>query len=160
MHSYDPLVLLDETERQRVKANSPAAVSPYKLHLGAFDKDGNLLGWSWGFQETPTTFYMINSAVLPEHRRKGLYGALVEACIDTVAKKGFQLIYSRHCATNNAVIIPKLKAGFTIAKMEIDDKYGVLIHLHYYTDPTRRKVMDYRCGQTKPDAEVKNLFKL
>lgn len=160
VHSYDPLSLLNEAEQRRIKSSTPAAIAPYKLHLGAFDGDNNFIGWSWGFQETVTNFYMVNSAVLPDHRRQGLYSALIGKCIEIVSKKGFQLIYSRHCATNNAVIIPKLKAGFIISKMELDDKYGVLVHLHFYTDPLRRKVMDYRAGQAKPDAEIKELFKL
>ena len=103
---------------------------------------------------------MVNSAILKEHRRKGLYSALLERCLKVLSKKGFQLIYSRHCATNNDVIIPKLKAGFIISKMEIDDKYGVLIHLHFYTNSDRRKIMDYRSGQLKPDTKIREVFKM
>ncbi len=111
-------------------------------------------------QENATTFYMVNSAILKEHRGKGLYRLLVNQCIETLSSKGFQLIYSRHCATNNAVIIPKLKIGFVISKMEIDDRFGILIHLHFYTNSDRRKIMDYRSGQVRPDKTIRNLFKL
>ena len=45
-------------------------------------------------------------------------------------------------------------------KMELDDKFGVLIHLHYYMNSKRKKIMDYRSGQVKPDEEIKSLFKI
>lgn len=159
-HSYVLWDLLDESELENIKVLGKDLGTPYKLYLGIFDKDENFIGWSLGFQENSTTFYMCNSAVLPEHRRKGLYSSLVSRCVDILSDKGFQLVYSRHCATNNDVIIPKLKAGFIISKMEIDDKFGVLIHLHFYTNNDRRKIMDYRSGQLKPDSKIKEVFKL
>lgn len=159
-HSYLLWDLLDDDELSQVKSLGADLGSPYKLYLGVFDQEDEFIGWSWGFQENSTTFYMCNSAILPEHRRQGLYSSLVEKCVDTLSKKGFQLIYSRHCATNNDVIIPKLKAGFIISKMEIDDKFGVLIHLHYYSNKVRRRIMDYRSGQLKPDFKIKKVFKL
>jgi GNAT superfamily N-acetyltransferase len=103
---------------------------------------------------------MCNSAVLPIFRRKGIYSALLKKCLQVTREEGFQLIYSKHSATNNAVIIPKLKEGFIISKMELDDKFGVLIHLHYYMNSTRKKIMHYRSGQIKPDEEIKSIFKL
>lgn len=132
----------------------------YELRLGAFDQTGRFVGWSWSRQETRATLYMFNAAVLPEYRRRGVYGQLVQTVLETAEAEGFQMIYSRHCATNNAVIVPKLKAGFVISKLELSDTYGVLVHLHYYPNETRRKVVDYRSGLTSPDGELKRLFKL
>jgi GNAT superfamily N-acetyltransferase len=159
-HSYSHQDLLSDAEQQHIKNLGKALGTPYKLYLGVFDINDMLAGWSWGQQESGSTFYMVNSAILPGYRRKGLYSALINRCLDMLSHKGFQLIYSRHRATNNAVIIPKLKAGFIISKMEIDDKFGVLVHLHFYTNNSRRKIMDYRSGQLKPDTEIKKLFKL
>ncbi len=159
-HSYVMWDLLNDEELGQIKSLGEKLGAPYKLFLGVFDKESTFVGWSWGFQENSTTFYMCNSAILPEHRRKGLYSSLVNRCVDTLSQKGFQLIYSRHCATNNDVIIPKLKAGFIISKMEIDDKFGVLIHLHFYNNKDRRRIMDYRSGQLKPDSKIKEVFKL
>ena len=159
-HSYALPEILSDDERELAKDLVHGMGTAYTLYLGAFDADNNFVGWSWGFQESATVYYMVNSGVLNDHRRKGLYAALVDRCIHILSQKGFQLIYSRHCATNNAVIIPKLKAGFIISKMEIDDRFGVLIHLHFYTNKIRRKIMDYRSGQQKPDTEIKQIFKL
>jgi GNAT superfamily N-acetyltransferase len=160
VHSYSPQRLLTGVELQRIEDLGQGIAVPYKLFLGVFNGDNEFVGWSWGQQENSSTFYMVNSAVLPGHRRKGLYSALISKCIDVLSNKGFQIIYSRHCATNNAVIIPKLQANFIISAMEIDDKYGVLIHLRFYTNSDRRKVMDYRSGQLKPDNKMKQVFQL
>lgn len=159
-HSFVLWDILSKEELADIKTLTLNMGSPYKLYLAAFDTNENFVGWTWGFQENSTTFYMCNSAVLENHRRKGLYSELLNKCTKILKDKGFQLIYSRHCATNNAVIIPKLKAGFVISKMEIDDKFGVLIHLHFYTNKLRHKIMDYRSGQLSPDEELKKIFKI
>ena len=161
VHSYSPNHLLSAAELECMKAlGQGTALSPYALFLGVFDSDNEFVGWTWGRQENNSTFYMVNSAVLPSHRRKGLYNALLRKSIDVLTNKGFQIIYSRHCATNNAVIIPKLQADFIISAMEIDDKYGVLIHLRFYTNADRRRIMDYRSGQLKPDEKMKQILAL
>jgi L-amino acid N-acyltransferase YncA len=103
---------------------------------------------------------MCNSAVFPEHRKKGLYTALMKATLEVVTEMGFQRIYSRHTATNNAVIIPKLKAGFHMTHFELSDTFGVLVHLTYYPKDLRRKMLDYRAGQIKPDDEIRKLLKI
>ena len=159
-HSYSLWDMLSEEEVSKVNELRKRISDKVEICLGVFDESDNFVGWSWGFQDSSTSFYMANSAILEEHRRKGLYSKLVDEMIGLTSKLGFQMIYSRHCATNNSVIIPKLKAGFVISKMEMDDIFGVLIHLHYYSNKTRRKIMDYRSGQKAPDDELKKLFKI
>lgn len=132
---------------------------PYFLRLGVYFKD-EFVGWCIGNQEPAGTFYMRNSAILPEHRKKGLYTALMKIVLQRLTEKGYQRIYSRHNATNNAVIIPKLKAGFIISNFEISDAFGVLVHLSYFTNPLRRKMMEYRVGEVKPDDEIKKALNI
>ena len=159
-HSYRLWDILSEKVNQKIRELRENMGKPLELYFGVFDKDGNFVGWSWGYQENATTYYMCNSAVLEAHRRKGLYQRLLDENISLLTNLGFQLIYSRHCATNNAVIIPKLKKGFVISKMELSDVFGVLIHLHYYPNKLRGKMMDYRSGQLSPDDEIKKVFKI
>tara|TARA_Y100000768_G_scaffold388916_1_gene388649 strand:+ start:295 stop:837 length:543 start_codon:yes stop_codon:yes gene_type:complete len=159
-HSYSLWDMLSKEEVSKVNELRKRISDKVEICLGVFDESDNFVGWSWGFQDSSTSFYMANSAILEEHRRKGLYSKLVDEMIGLTSKLGFQMIYSRHCATNNFVIIPKLKAGFVISKMEMDDIFGVLIHLHFYPNKTRRKIMDYRSGQKAPDDELKKLFKI
>jgi hypothetical protein len=148
---------LNEEEIKRWKELSTRTGDPLRINLGMFQGD-EFVGWSWGYQETPFKFYMCNSAILPVHRKKGLYTRLMNEMIRRVTELGFQEIYSRHPLTNNDVIIPKLKAGFVITTMEMSDVFGALIHLSYFPNELRRKMMDYRVGRIKPDAEIKTLL--
>ena len=75
------------------------------------------------------------------------------------SEAGFQKIYGTHCATNNAVLIPKLKLGFIFSKVELSDMFGTIIHLQYFTNPLRRKLMDYRSGLSIPDLEIQSVLK-
>ena len=61
--------------RKRVKEMH----SHLMLRVGAFYGD-DLVGWTVGWFEREGAFYMANSAVLPGHRRKGIYTALVQRC--------------------------------------------------------------------------------
>ena len=148
---------ISETEKEHLKNLRQNMGTPATLRLGVF-KGPEFAGWSFGDQQSAETYYMRNSAVLPEYRRQSLYSALLETNIQFLTEKGFQKIYSRHNATNNAVIIPKLKAGFIITSLEIDDMFGTLVHLSYYTNSLRRKMMDFRAGQLRPDEEMKRVL--
>jgi hypothetical protein len=113
-----------------------------------------------GLQESSEIFYMVNSAVLPPFRKKGIYAKLASTVVQEAVELGFQVVYSKHVATNNAVLIPKLKAGFTITSFEVSDQYGVLVHLKWYANSARRKMMDFRAGGVGFDADVRNILKL
>ena len=160
-HSLFPFQYLSEDEKNKVMdLDRSSSTENYALYLGAFDQKGELVAWHFGFQKDSQNFYMCNSAVLPPFRRKGLYTVLLNHIAELVKEKGFQILYSRHNMTNNYVIIPKLKAGFVISGFEVDDVFGTLVHLKYYVNKTRSKIMDYRVGQLKPDKELKNLLNL
>jgi len=145
---------LTEDERARLKKLSANMGEPFVLRLGVFHKN-EFVGWHFGRQDSHTQFYMQNSGILPEHRRKGLYAELVKRVLEVTTEMGFQSIWSRHNTTNNAVIIPKLKQGFVITALEVTDIFGTLIHLYYFPNEIRRKMTDYRVGQIKPDSEIK-----
>jgi hypothetical protein len=160
-HSIFPFHYLTDEEKSKIKCLKEGMYkNPFVLWLGVFTKENEFVGWSYGYQENAMVYYMCNSAILEGHRRKGLYTALMKTSISILEEQGFQVIYSRHNATNNSVIIPKLKAGFIISSLEMDDVFGVMVHLKYFTNTTRRKIMDYRAGQLKPDEELQKLFDL
>lgn len=151
--------VLSEAERERMKALAANMGKPFCVRLGLYFHD-EFVGWSTGDQHSFENYYMRNSAVMPAHQRKGLYSRLLQRHMELATREGFQRIYSRHNATNNAVIIPKLKAGFVITSLEVDATFGTLVHLSYFTSPLRRRTVDYRVGLTMPDAELKALMKL
>jgi ribosomal protein S18 acetylase RimI-like enzyme len=144
--------IYSEEEKKKVE-ELRAELKSFTLRLGVFHGE-EFVGWSLGNQEDAETYYMRNSAILPTHRRKGLYTALLKTKIAMLTEKGFQRIYSRHNSTNNAVIIPKLKSGFVISALEVSDVFGTLVHLSYFTNPERRKIMDFRSGESLPDPIV------
>lgn len=150
---------LSDDEKSKAKQLQGNMGSPYQLRLGLF-YNTEFVGWCAGHQESAEVYYMRNSAVLPAHRRKGLYSALLSRSVDILTQKGFQKIYSRHSATNNDVIIPKLKAGFVISSIEVSDMFGVLVQLVYFPKELRRKMMVYRVGDIKPDDEIRSCLKI
>jgi len=154
-----PPDVLSEQEKSKIKSLNENFKYPYMYHSLLFFKN-NLAGWMWGYQDSRESFYMVNSAILPEHRGRGLYSRLLEVAMKELMEKGFQRIWSRHNATNNAVIAPKLKRGFLISGSELSDVFGSLVHLTYFTNKLRRKTMDFRSGQLRPDDELRKAFKL
>lgn len=167
---YDRLFGKDQTffpdqyysaaEKAKLKALAGNMGTPYNLHLGIFSDRQELVAFSFGAQEDEETFYVYCSAVVESERGRGLYGCLLDEILERTREQGFQKIYGTHCATNNAVIIPKLKKGFVISKFELSDVFGVVLHLTYFTNPLRRQVMDYRCGYRRPEGDVKRVMKL
>ncbi|MEM7037304.1 MAG: GNAT family N-acetyltransferase [Bacteroidota bacterium] len=112
------------------------------------------VGWMTGREENYETFYMENSGVLPKWRGKGVYSAMMKEMMKLAKEKGYQIIKSRHNATNNAILVPKLRAGFLITGFELSDRYGTMIHLSYFLNPKRREVMDMRSGFRYPGQEI------
>jgi hypothetical protein len=83
----------------------------------------------------------------------------MELAMEHITDLGFQRIYSRHKMSNNAVIIPKLKAGFVITGFEVAMMYfGNLVELSYYTNPRRRELLEVRTGMRRPSEEDMGLI--
>lgn len=148
--------VLSEVERERMSTLGKAVQwGPDRVrHHILFKRGDELAGWYFGVQETETRYFMINTAVLPEHRRKGIYTALLRSLLTHLTELGFQEIYSLHHPTNNPVLVAKLKAGFVITGMEISDVFGLLVRLTYYTNPTRRDVIAARTWAAWPGKEL------
>lgn len=151
-------VISDEEKKKLEKLNEnyerPNAYYAVLLHKN------EVAGWTWGYQDAWESFYMVNSAVLPQHRGRGLYTRMLEIKMEKLVAMGYQKIWSRHNILNNAILIPKLKFGFQIIGHELSDFAGVLVHLAYYTNATRRKVLKFRSGAIRPDENLKKVLKL
>lgn len=151
--SMDFQKVLSDVERTKVRALNKNLNQLIRFNICIFKGD-EFCGWFTGDQYNSETFYMRNSAILPNHRRKGLYTALMFEVLDRAEKMGFQIVLSRHSTTNNSIIIPKLKAGFVITALEVSDRFGTLVHLSYFFNEKRRRVMQFRSGDLKPDQEI------
>ena len=148
--------IMTETEKEKVR-DMPRMENIQRYQLVAKDGD-KIIGWSFGQQRTYDDFYMVNSAVFPEYRRQGIYTELMRLAVDHITELGFQRIYSRHKMSNNAVIIPKLKAGFVITGFEVNDVFGNLVELSYYANLRRRELLEVRTGMRRPSEEDMGLI--
>lgn len=140
--------------REQFKADSH-----FRLNLALYYKN-KCVGWSWGFQESPTIFYMCNSAIFEDHREKGLYTCLMREMLSQVIPLGFYQIYSRHHITNNAIIIAKLRQGFKLTTFENSFAFGTMIHLTYFPSQITNDILDFRSGYMRPNKKMKKVFKL
>jgi hypothetical protein len=144
---YRPLITATTRLRERMGL-------PFRLNIGLYHHQ-EFIGWSFGIQESAEKYYMVNTGIFPQHQGKGIYSALLTRILGMLQQEGFQIAYSRHKATNNQVLVPKLKAGFVITGIEVSEVFGVMVHLSYFFNPLRRKVLDVRIGQARPDVEVR-----
>jgi hypothetical protein len=68
------------------------------------------------------------------------------------------MITSNQIASNNSVIIAKLKLGFQIAGIEIFDEIGTVVKLVHFLSPLRQEVFSYRTGEAYPSTRVKRVL--
>jgi GNAT superfamily N-acetyltransferase len=74
--------------------------TPFRLNIGIYHQQ-EFIGWSFGRQESAEKYYMVNTAILPQHQGKGIYSALLPRILGAVQREGLQIVSSRHVATNN-----------------------------------------------------------
>jgi len=126
-------------------------VQNFRTYCIVAECNDEIVGWTFGRQQSEEDYYMINSAVLEPYRRQGVYTRLLEMAVAHIRELGFQHVFSRHKMTNNPVIIPKLQFGFVISGIEVNDRFGTMVRLSYYTNPRRRELMEIRIGARRPD---------
>ena len=132
-------------------APAPATTLP-TLTWGVYHT-GALVGWHYARQWDGRTVYMVNTGLLPEHQGRGVYTRMLPHLLGAFQSAGYTLVRSHHHATNNAVIIPKLRAGFLIQGLEVDD-HGLMVVLTYSFDPTYREALRIRSGHARPTGEA------
>ena len=127
-------VLSFERQAHAVAEVKKVAHSPM-VRFGAF-VDGQLVGWSCGWLERGDCFYMASSGVAAEHRRKGVYSALLEAVLSHAREVGAHVVRSQHSVLNNPVIVCKLRREFHIAGLSASAQLGNLVELvHHLSEP-------------------------
>jgi ribosomal protein S18 acetylase RimI-like enzyme len=135
--------VLAEEEAARSNCSPPEVVDAFGL--AAFRGEA-LIGWSQGYREGKSQFYMLNSGVAPAERRRGVYSSLVNAMLVHAEAEGYSIVRSRHTAANNAVIIAKLRLGFCVSGFEYSEVYGPLVQLTYLISESRRKLYQNRAS--------------
>lgn len=133
----------------RHKALRDDLPKPARIRIGAFDED-RLIGCSSGWFEVGGNFYIGMSAVDAAYRQQGIYTRMLGAIEQAVRDRGGLLISSHHVATNNAVLIAKLKLGYVIAGTEFVDQMGLLVRLVLHLTPERRSLFADRTATLRP----------
>ena len=113
-------------------------------HRMLFEAEGTPVGGYWGQQETFGRYYMTVTVFRPEWRGRGLYSAFLRRITAAVAVSGFREIYSRHRSDNNAILVPKLRAGWIIAAFEVTPRWGHMVHLRKYLVDALAHAHEYR----------------
>ena len=156
---YDDLSIdieewLSEEDKQKRKAL--AAFSKERFYARYFILHGEeIIGWHLGWQIDGEQFYMCSTGLYKAYQGKGIYTALLPKLLEIFKEKGFQKVTSRHHASNNAVLVPKLKAGFVITGFEIEERFGIMVTLAYIYNEKRMKAYQFRTGSLKPDKNLK-----
>lgn len=151
--------LFSARERQSVEYLSRALAHHQALYWQVETEDQELAGWCFGLQRDESCFELVQSLILPEHRQRGLYTALLRALLKWAAKQGYQQLLSRQNAHLNAALIPKLRLGFYLNGLQLSDRRGLLAELCYYLNRQRRELWAHRAGDALSPALQDRLFK-
>jgi Acetyltransferase (GNAT) family len=123
------------------------------------------IGWHFGFQKSELEYFMANTGILPDYQNRKIYSAFLTYIIQRAVDAGFQFITSIHHADNNAVLIPKLKAGFIIQSfgfliqsMILESNYGPMIQLVYPAKDIYRKTFSAGFGAKAISTEMNKLI--
>ncbi|HEY0945841.1 MAG TPA: GNAT family N-acetyltransferase [Opitutaceae bacterium] len=156
--TFDVTRSLSNARRAQVAQWKQAQAGFYRLCLGIYFA-GELVGWQVSQQVLDAGIQMLDTGLLPEHQGKGTYSRLLPHLIAEFRELGFDHILSFHRATNNAVIIPKLRAGFLIQGFQMDE-YGLTLRLLYPFNDTFRESLQVRSGERRPAGTVAELMGL
>ncbi|WP_242402922.1 GNAT family N-acetyltransferase [Deinococcus deserti] len=150
---YDIYTQLEQSAYSSVSFDWPA---PGRLEAPAgrryawlIGHQGEVAGWQMSRQWDRRTAYMVNTALLPAHRGQGVYSRLLPVVLRALEAEGYDLVRSHHHATNNAVLVPKLRAGFCLQGLQVDD-HGVMAVLMLSFSEAYREAMHVRSGLLKP----------
>lgn len=141
----EPFTPLEQLGNYAPPAERAAHAQPLRAVAAATHHEHLLLmqgercvGWSQGMLRDPDTFFMAYSRVVRSQQRRGLYTALLHALLPYLGALGYERVTSNHMVTNRAVLIAKLKAGFVISGMVLDERYGAQVSLTYLCHTDRR----------------------
>lgn len=126
-------------------ATARTASDAQQVRIGAFAGE-TLVGWSHGFLPQAGVFHVSSSAVEPAFRRQGIYTQLVAAMEEAARALGCNRIESHHRTANVAVLIAKMKAGYTIVGTEFRADMGLLVKLARQLDRGRDALFQARSG--------------
>lgn len=149
MLEVDPA--LEHATRGRAEDLDALLAPPLAHHLVLYAA-GEPVAAYHGRQEGGARYHMVNTIFHPAWRGRGLYSALLARIESAAHDSGFLEMSSRHRADNNAILVPKLRAGWVIAAFEVAIKQGLLVHLRRYLHAGLADAHGYRIDGSRADA--------
>jgi L-amino acid N-acyltransferase YncA len=147
-----------DAQHRQLKRFQRASGELYEVLLGIYH-DHDIIGWHYSAQRNSDEIVMRDTGILPAHQRKGIYSSLLPRLLKHFETAGLTNVVSYHRATNNAVIIPKLKAGFMINGLTVD-QYGLAVELIYTFDEDYRNALRVRSGEIRPTGPLAEMMGL
>ncbi len=95
------------------------------------------MGWFWGYMEYADTFTIDTFGLIPAYRGRGIYSAFIRVLLAYLTAVGYERVTLFTHPNNRAMLIANLKAGFSIAGMEINESTGALVKLVYHLHDDR-----------------------
>ncbi len=127
------------------------------LHVGIWHGE-ELVAWSYSKARSPSSLIMMASGVREAHRRKGLYTLLLRHVRARAVELGFEVIESFHNASNNPILIAKLREGWHVAGIQQSLYVGLLVQLETYLLPEHEALYHVRTGWRPPSAYSSGLL--
>jgi hypothetical protein len=109
-----------------------------------YDPAGTPIGWSMGDQSDASSFYMRNTGIVESWRGRRIYSEFLKQFLLYMREAGYERITSHHKLHNRGVLIAKLKAGFNIQGTLLDERFGQLVSLVYFTNGDRQAHFERR----------------
>lgn len=119
-------------------------------------QDGQAIGFSYGDMRDAQTFFMTSTGILPAYQRRGIYSAFLRQYLKYLHAIGYERVLSNHQPNNRAVIIAKLKLGFNITALNLDERWGAQVELTYFFHEDRRE--GYRNAFSLENRDMPNVI--
>lgn len=104
-----------------------------------YDDKEEPIGFSSGCLQDVYTFFMEWSGILPAYQRQGLYATFLAKLLAYLKELGIERVTSNHMGTNRPVLIAKLKAGFNVTGVTLDERWGMQVWLTCFLTKERQQ---------------------
>lgn len=141
---------LPEERRAKLTPLRQAFAGSHHEFFVFYDGD-TVAGWSYGDMHDAETYFMSNSAILPDYRRQGIYSGFLSQFLNYLRELGYERVTSTHQPNNSAVIMAKLKAGFVLSGMILDERWSAQVQMTYHIYNDRREGFSRAFSLEMPD---------
>ncbi len=130
---------LPEARRERAKRLHEVYKTIHQENITFYNEKNEPIGWSFGVMIDPCTFFMSWSGILPAYQRQGIYTTFLKMFLPYLNELGYERVTSNHMVNNRAVLIAKLKVGFYVTGVDLDERFGAQVNLAYLFAEDRRQ---------------------